>query len=486
MLLLTAIPVAACVAYFTLIVLDFLPIFYPTLQIPYYSAPIPTPRFYYHPFHHQNEQFDLEIRVGDQWVLGKKVAIEGMDEIHRVEVQLPQAVVNNGTLSAYLTLKIRDEYVIKANHLVTVYAVPEAAQKRYLLEDIKEMEQRPQTHVISVLSVQFVDDRTAYPNTFVPGDIAQNLQLTPSSEYLPFFGVSPLSRFRGELLPVSEKVEMAIELRSVSLGWFRLSRMLDRTFTQMTLPNAPIKISENDANQLKKMVANTDPYLLALTLLAAVLHMLFEWLAFKEDVKHWKDLKTMGGISQTALYLDVLSRAMAVVYLYEKRSETSVVILGGSAVSLGVSLWKIYRYSRTVQRHQEEERISREADAQSTRTIIYLSVPVAVCYALHSLFFRIHAGLWSWAVDTLMMTVYLLGFITMTPQLFLNHRLKSVEAMSLKVFLYRTLNTVVDDLFALVMPMPTLTRAAAFRDDIVFLILLFQWWQYPRRKVKHE
>jgi hypothetical protein len=80
--------------------------------------------------------------------------------------------------------------------------------------------------------------------------------------------------------------------------------------------------------------------------------------------------------------------------------------------------------------------------------------------------------------------------ITLTPQLFLNHQLKSVAAMPLRVFLYRVLNTFVDDLFAMVFPMPTMTRLATFRDDIVFVILLWQWWYYPSRpadeKVKQE
>ena len=38
----------------------------------------------------------------------------------------------------------------------------------------------------------------------------------------------------------------------------------------------------------------------------------------------------------------------------------------------------------------------------------------------------------------------------MLPQLFINYRLKSVEAMPLAAFLYRTINTFVDDLFAFV------------------------------------
>jgi hypothetical protein len=70
----------------------------------------------------------------------------------------------------------------------------------------------------------------------------------------------------------------------------------------------------------------------------------------------------------------------------------------------------------------------------------------------------------------------------MTPQLFINYRLKSVEAMPISAFLFRAVNTFVDDLFAFVITMPTMTRLGAFRDDIVFIILLYQWYIYPKRK----
>lgn len=37
-------------------------------------------------------------------------------------------------------------------------------------------------------------------------------------------------------------------------------------------------------------------------------------------------------------------------------------------------------------------------------------------------------------------------------------------------------NTFIDDLFAFIIPMPTAHRLACFRDDIVFLIYIYQRW----------
>ena len=43
---------------------------------------------------------------------------------------------------------------------------------------------------------------------------------------------------------------------------------------------------------------------------------------------------------------------------------------------------------------------------------------------------------------------------------------------------YKFLNTIIDDLFAFVIKMPTLHRLSVFRDDVVFAVYLYQRWIY--------
>jgi hypothetical protein len=66
----------------------------------------------------------------------------------------------------------------------------------------------------------------------------------------------------------------------------------------------------------------------------------------------------------------------------------------------------------------------------------------------------------------------------MTPQLFINYKLKSVAHMPWKAMVYKSLNTFIDDLFAFVIKMPWLHRLACFRDDLIFFIYLYQKWTY--------
>ena len=106
----------------------------------------------------------------------------------------------------------------------------------------------------------------------------------------------------------------------------------------------------------------------------------------------------------------------------------------------------------------------------------YLSPPLAllvVGYSAHSLVYGYHKGWYSWLLESLVALVYGGGFIVMTPQLFINYRLKSVAHLPWKFFMYKALNTFIDDLFAFIIKMPTLHRMSCFRDDIVFAIFMY-------------
>ena len=70
--------------------------------------------------------------------------------------------------------------------------------------------------------------------------------------------------------------------------------------------------------------------------------------------------------------------------------------------------------------------------------------------------------------------VYTFGFALMTPQLWINYRLKSVAHLPWAVLGYRFVNTIIDDVFAAVVKMPLLHRVSVFRDDVIFIIYMVQ------------
>ncbi|ETO08591.1 hypothetical protein RFI_28796, partial [Reticulomyxa filosa] len=90
-----------------------------------------------------------------------------------------------------------------------------------------------------------------------------------------------------------------------------------------------------------------------------------------------------------------------------------------------------------------------------------------------------HKGWYSFVLSTLVSFIYMFGFIMLCPQLYLNYKLKSVAHLPWRMLTYKFLNTIIDDLFAFLITMPWMHRLSCFRDDVIFLIYLYQKWIYP-------
>ena len=105
-----------------------------------------------------------------------------------------------------------------------------------------------------------------------------------------------------------------------------------------------------------------------------------------------------------------------------------------------------------------EKNKTREYDEIAMTHLLYAVIPLVVGYACYSLVHSKHKSWYSWVVTSLTGFVYAFGFVTMTPQLFINYKLKSVAHMPWKAMIYKSLNTFIDDLFAFIIKMPTLHR----------------------------
>ena len=95
-----------------------------------------------------------------------------------------------------------------------------------------------------------------------------------------------------------------------------------------------------------------------------------------------------------------------------------------------------------------------------------LLVPLMTGLALYSLVHYRHAGWWSWLISSLADFVYMVQFVLMTPQLFVNYKLKSVAHLPWRALSYKAFNTFIDDVFAWAIAMQ---RRIDIADDLVSL-----------------
>ena len=245
--------------------------------------------------------------------------------------------------------------------------------------------------------------------------------------------------------------------------------------------------TERDADMLRETLLETSPWLLILTFVISLLHMLFDFLAFKNDVQFWRKKKSMEGLSVRSLGVNCFFQTIIFLYLFD--NDTSTLILLSTGVGLLIEYWKLHKAFNCVITWKpfrinwklSESYTSNETqthDQVATTHLLYALMPLIVGYSAYSLLHNPHKSFYSWALGSLVGFVYAFGFIMMTPQLYINYKLKSVAHMPWKAMVYKALNTFIDDFFAFIIKMPTLHRLACLRDDFIFIIYLYQRWVY--------
>lgn len=376
------------------------------------------------------------------------------------------------------------------------------------------------------VSVRLVSDWTHYPRPYLPDQIARNLigasgggrrqQQHQELFYRPPIHADEIGLTSDKYIPLNASVtELPLKLSysAMSLQRWLLMQHLEES---LSMQKEVLQFSDRDLDDVRRLISDTPLLLLLVTILASLLHLVFEVLSFQSDIAFWRDNKSLAGLSVRAVCTDLVSQT--IVFLFLLDSDTSLLVTVPSFVAILIQCWKVQRatgLSLTVSlvfgvvpvpsvrlarlqsaqaepgaselseadAHKAEKeglltRVTLEADRLATTHLSLLLLPVTLGFTLRSLICDKHGGWYSWGIGSACGAVYAFGFALMCPQLWINHKLRSVAHMPWRYLGYKFISTFIDDLFAFVIKMPTMHRLSCFRDDIIFIIYLWQRWQY--------
>jgi len=202
----------------------------------------------------------------------------------------------------------------------------------------------------------------------------------------------------------------------------------------------------------------------------------------------------MEGLSALSIVFSFVCEVIIGLYLYDSE-DTSWLILFEIATGIVISGWKLTKAIKV--RFQTKFPFLRIEDANNysksdtkkydTVAIKFMSIVLMPCvcgyayYAIHKYKYR---SWYSYVISVLAGTVYTFGFIMMTPQLYINYKLKTVDHLPWRALIYKALNTFVDDVAAFIIDMPWMHRLACFRDDVIFILYIYQRWIYSVDKTR--
>ena len=345
------------------------------------------------------------------------------------------------------------------------------------------------------LTLNLVVDHTVYPRNSVPAQVATKMNFDrKKAKYHPKLFFNDFWTLRESQFPLNETVkEVTLEMEYYPLSlmkWQLIEQMEENWKHQREVGTGG---GDTETEILKNMLIETSPFLLVTTGVVSCLHMVFDMLAFKNDIKFWRNQKSLEGLSVGTVFIN--SFCSVVVFLYLCNSEeVSNMILFSQGLSLCIEFWKIKKVvlvsldwerkilgllPRPTYKHRRSyQTVTAKYDRIAMRYMSFVLYPAVVGYSIYSLRYEAHKGWYTWVLGSLVGAVYTFGFIMMTPQLYINYKLKSVAHMPWRVMVYKSLNTFIDDLFAFIIKMPLLHRLSCFRDDIIFFIFLYQRYIY--------
>lgn len=233
--------------------------------------------------------------------------------------------------------------------------------------------------------------------------------------------------------------------------------------TQQQIANGgpvPAAGDGSEFEEFKKILLDTNIYLLSTTAVVSVLHMIFEMLAFKSDIvshrrvlvqyttnhifqSHWRHKKDNVGISVRTILANVFMQTIIFLYLLDNNENTSWMIMFGQGMGILLEAWKITKtvdvrirpapqgswlpYHVTFEdKHKlsETEQKTKEYDEIAFRYLYLVAIPLLGAYAVYSVLYDTHKSWYSFVITTLVGSVYAYGFLMMVPSLYINYRLK--------------------------------------------------------------
>ncbi|KAH8706964.1 cleft lip and palate transmembrane protein 1-domain-containing protein [Phaeosphaeriaceae sp. PMI808] len=455
----------------------------------------------------------------------------------QTQFKVPKEVQLNATLNAHFYVghsgSVLDPTQAgydpgKAYHVVRPLSVYQAKKKitktRNLLSDMPTKEQESEedkkapkviaNYYHSNFSISLIPDAGTFHYSHMHPGPRKFIQLDPTGArdasgqhawYYPILFTNTFWQLKKDMIELNDTVKtlpLNVNINNLAHWKFNVFASLDENIKGNAAAAAAGKSTPGggdgtEMEMFKEILIDSNSYLLAITAVVSVFHMIFEMLAFKNDVQHWRKKKDNVGTSVRTILANVFMQAVIFLYLMDNNENTSWMILFGQGMGIAIEAWKITKTVNvrvrpsapgslipyTVQfedKHvlSETEKKTEEYDEIAFRYLYMVAVPLLIAYAIYSVMYDSHKSWYSFIITTLVGSVYAYGFLMMVPSLYINYRLKSVAHMPGRAMTYKFLNTFIDDLFAFTIKMPTLHRLATLRDDVIFFVYLYQTYKY--------
>jgi hypothetical protein len=106
-------------------------------------------------------------------------------------------------------------------------------------------------------------------------------------------------------------VSLSLSYSPISLIKWQLYLQMQQSFEMQESMGTAM---EGESDEFKRMITDTNPYLLGLTFVVTILHSIFDFLAFKNDIQFWKNKKSMEGMSVQTIFMNTVCQVFFIFW----------------------------------------------------------------------------------------------------------------------------------------------------------------------------
>ncbi|KAJ3400223.1 hypothetical protein HDV05_001218, partial [Chytridiales sp. JEL 0842] len=332
----------------------------PHIQRPPHYIPIWTQRIQTDLFVYLSEQEEFVDFGDERKLVWRENGLEFGDlkevRYKEVEVAVPETVQKNGTWYAhvYLTSRgrspnplaksyIKDGTLYTRKMLTRYMPKKKVVAKKKLIKgkEVEEEgrdgedeegldEEKKETPIVSYwwpnVTVSIVPEIANIPSNSPP-NVLSHLNLAEDGlHYYPIFYVDDFWLLSENLQLINEttpKLNMTLQYQPKSFWYFNLMLQFDQNFKMQT---KMMGSDEREVEQIKSMFLDTNPVLLAVTIAVSILHSIFDFLAFKNDIQFWQNKKDLDGLSFRTILMNVSTQLIIFLYLFDNDTSWMIII----------------------------------------------------------------------------------------------------------------------------------------------------------------
>ena len=155
--------------------------------------------------------------------------------------------------------------------------------------------------------------------------------------------------------------------------------------------------ASSDMEEVRRLITQTSPMLLIVTVVVSFLHMCLDVLAFRSDAKYWLKLDNAAVISPRAVVLSMVCDVIIFLYLLDE--DATMLVWGPVVLVLIVDGFKCYKI-RTLHKAAVAG-VEDEADAKFVRRMCLILAPTVATYSVYTLLYVEQKSIYSWVLSSL-------------------------------------------------------------------------------------